>query len=96
MLMLPETFAEQPARPVAGDRVADAFARDHPQFWRRTFWQPVPVGNETTVRQPFTLLAHAGEIPVLPKPPAATQGQSPGIGRLASRLWGLFRHEHAG
>ena len=99
MLVLPETFAEQPPRPVAGDRVTDAFAGDHAQPGCGTSRQALPVGDETAQRQAFTPLPHPRKIPVLTEAGGAAQSQASGPAlreRLASGVWGRVGHERAG
>src|ERR1039458_3026486 len=102
MLMQPETFAEQAPRAAAGDRVADAFARDDAELRRRAVRQAVPVGDETAQRQAFALLPHAREIPVLPKSQVAAQTQASGpawrerLVPLGGSVWGLGGHERRG
>ena len=99
MLMQPETFAEQPPRAAAGDRVADALACDDAELRRCAIRQAVPVGDETAERQAFALLPHAREIPVLPKSQVAAQTQASGpalrerLIPLCGSVWGLGGHE---
>src|ERR1035438_566884 len=99
MLMQPETFAEQPPRAAAGDRVADALACDDAELRRCAIRQAVPVGDETAERQAFALLPHAREIPVLPKSQVAAQTQASGpawrerLVPLCGSVWGLGGHE---
>ena len=93
MLMLPETFPEQPPRAAAGDRVADAFARNNPQFRRGTIRQAMPIGDETTEHQTLALLPHAHEIAVLSEARGAAQPPASGLRRLASGVWGRGGHE---
>ena len=89
MLMLPETFAQQPPRPVAGDRVADAFARDHAQFRRCAVRQALPVGDQAAQRQPFALLPHPRKIAVLTESRGAAQPQASASGiRPSASVWG--------
>ena len=66
--MPPETFAQQPSRTAAGDRIADFFARDHAQFRARAFWKLVPVGNQTAEGKPFSPLADTRKIAALREP----------------------------
>jgi len=67
MLMLAEAFAEQTPRAAACHRAADFTARDDPKPGRRPVRQPVPVGNQATLRQSLALLPHPREIPILAK-----------------------------
>ncbi len=76
MLMLPETFPQQPPRAVALHRAADLFARDHAEFRRRAVRQSVPVGDEAAEHEPLALLPDAREIAALLKPRGATQSQA--------------------
>ena len=91
MLMQPETFAEQPPGAAAGRRIADFFARDHPQFGRKTSGQFAPVGDETAQRQPLPPLPEAHEITVLRKTRLATQTQFE-VWRPGSGIWGRRGH----
>ena len=95
MLMLPETFAEQTPRAAAFHRAADFAAGDDAEPGRRPSRQPVPVGNQTTLRQSLALLSHPREIPIVAKARLAFQPQTAGVGRLGSGGWGRGRHEHA-
>jgi len=100
--MPPETFAEQTPCPVAGDRVADAFARDDAELRRCAVRQAMPVGDETAERQTLALLPHAREIPVLPESRVAAQAQASGpawrerLVPLGGSVWELGGHERAG
>ena len=76
VLMLPETFAQQPPRPVARDRAADFFARDHAQFWARAGRQFVPVGDQTAEREAFPAQPDARKIAALREPRLAAQAQA--------------------
>ena len=87
MLVLPEGFAEQPPRAAPGDRAADFFTRDHAEFGRAAFGQPVPIGDEAALREPLALLPDAREIAALREPRGAVQSQPSGVWRLASGVW---------
>ncbi len=87
MLMLAETFAEQPAGPVADHRVADAFAGDDAELRRRAVRQAMPVGDEAAQRQAFALLPDPREIAVLTR--VANRGPVAGVGRRATGDWRL-------
>ena len=86
MLMLAETFTEQPPGAAALDGAADFPAGDDPEFWRRPVRQPVPVGDETALHQALALLPHPHEIAVLSESRVAAQTQA----------FRHFGHEHAG
>ena len=68
MLMLPETFAQQPPRAAAFDRASDFPAGDDAQIRRRAVRQAMPVGNETAQREPLSLLPHARKIALMLEP----------------------------
>ena len=95
MLMLPETFAEQTPRAAAFDGPSDFPARHDAQFWCGAGGQPLPIGDETTLREPFALLPDAYEITVLAEAPGAPQSQAPGIWRRVTSVWGQGGHEQA-
>ena len=73
MLMLPETFPQQPPGAITLHCAADFFARHDSQFWLGTLRQPLPVGNQTTQRQPLALLPDAREFTALLNPRGAAQ-----------------------
>ena len=87
ILVLPETFAQQPPRPAAHHRAADFAAGDDAQSRRRAVRQRMPVGDEAAQREPLSLLPHAREIALLLKPRRAAQPQASGFRRLA--VWRL-------
>ena len=91
MLVLPETFAEQPPGAAAFHRAADFPAGDDAQLGGDAVRQAVPVGDETALREPLALLPHAREIAVLTESQRAAQAQASGVWRLASGVWGLRR-----
>jgi hypothetical protein len=76
MLVLSEAFAEQPPGAAPFHRAADFPARDHTEPWRCADGQPVPVGDETALRKPLSLLPHPREIAVLPESRVAAQAQA--------------------
>ena len=76
MLVLPETFTEQPPGAAAFHRAADFPARDHTELRRCAVRQTVPVGNEAALREPLSLLPHPRKITVLPESRVATQAQA--------------------
>ena len=65
MLMLPETFPQQPPGAVALDGATDLLARDHTQFRFSSVRQPLPVGDETADHDPPTLLPDARKFAAL-------------------------------
>lgn len=75
MLVAPEHLAQQPPRPVARDRRAQAAAADHAQPRPRTARQRPPVGHQTARRQTPALRPHAGKFPVLTNPHRAPEPQ---------------------
>ena len=87
VLVLAETLAQQPPRPAAHHRAADFAAGDDAQSRRRALRQQMPVGDETTQREPLSLLPHTREITLLPKPRRSAQPQASGLRRLASGVW---------
>ena len=88
MLVLPEGFAEQPPRAAPFHRAADFFARDHAKFGRRAVGQPVPIGDEAALREPFALLPDASEIAALREPRGAAQSLAiGGSARMAGLDW---------
>ena len=68
MLMLPETFPQQPARPVPLHRTTDFFGCHHPQPGYGTVRQSLPVGDQAAERQPLALQADPREIAALGQP----------------------------
>jgi hypothetical protein len=76
VLMLPETFPQQPSRPAAHHRPADAPAGDDAQLRMLARRQRVPVGNQTTERQPPAQLSDTRKIAALCEPRAAAQTQA--------------------
>ena len=73
MLMLPETFPQQPPGAITLHRAANLFARDDSQFWFGALRQPLPVGDETTQRETLALLPDACEFTALLNPRGAAQ-----------------------
>ena len=73
VLVQPEAFAQQPPRAAAGHRPADFFTGDDAELGRRARGQPVPIGDETTLGQPFAGLPDAREIAALGEPRGAAQ-----------------------
>ncbi len=96
MLMLTEALTEQPPRTTAFHRTTDFPAGDNAEFWCCADRQFVPVGDETTLCEPLSLLPEAHEITILTEAHGATQLQASGVWRLASGVWGLGGHERAG
>ena len=76
VLMLPETFAEQPPGAAAGHRAADFFAGDDAEFRRLTIGKLAPVGDEAAQNEPFSPLPDAREIAALCEPRGAAQAQA--------------------
>ena len=76
VLVLPETFAEQPSRAAAHNRAADFFTRDDAEFRLRAVGQFVPVGNQAALREPFALLPDARKIAALREARGAIQPQA--------------------
>jgi len=76
VLVDPKRFAEQTPGPAALRSIANPAAGDDAEPRGRAGRQPMPVGNQTTQRQPFTLLPHACEITVLPETRFASQSQA--------------------
>ena len=73
MLMLPETFPQQPPGAITLDGASNLFARHDPQLWLRTLRQSLPVGDETTKCKTLPLLPDARELAALLNPRGATQ-----------------------
>ena len=73
MLMLPETFPQQPPGPVTLNGTTDFFARHDSQLRLRTFRQSLPVGDETTQGETLALLPDARKIAALLNPRGAAQ-----------------------
>ena len=76
MLVLPETFAEQPPGAVALDGAADFFAGDHAELRRGTVGQFVPIRDETAEREALALQTHTREIAALRQARRAAQTQA--------------------
>lgn len=76
MLVLPETFAQQPPRAAAHHRAADFPAGNHTESWRRAARQCPPVGNQTTERESLSLQSDARKITLLLEPRRPAQLQS--------------------
>jgi len=76
MLVLPETFPQQPARAIALHCAADFFAGDDAEFRRGTFGQRIPIRDEAAEREALALLADAGEIAALRQARRAAQTQA--------------------
>ena len=74
MLMPTEALAEQPPRTTAFHRTTDFPAGDNAEFWCCADRQFVPVGDETTLCEPLSLLPDAHEITILTEAHGATQG----------------------
>ena len=84
VLMLPETFAEQPPGAAASRGIADFFAGHHAEFGRGAVGQFVPISDETAQNQPFSPLPNPREIAVLrePRRTAKAQFRRRGIHRI--------------
>jgi hypothetical protein len=97
MLMLPETFPQQPPRAIALHRAADFFARDDAQFWLRAFRQFLPVGDQTTEREPLPLLPDARKLsaPLDARGAAQTLRQCGGVRHAKSNRRQAFAAEAA-
>ena len=76
MLVLAETFAEQPPGAVAGHGIADFFAGDHAEPGRFAGRQLAPVGNEAAEHEAFPGLPDARETVALREPRGAAQTQA--------------------
>jgi len=76
MLMQPETFAEQAAGAIPFDGSANFATGNHAQFRRGAFWQAVPIGDQTALREALALLPDAREIAALLESSSATQAQA--------------------
>ena len=92
VLMLPETFPQQPPGAIPLDGPADFFARDDAQFRFGPVRQPLPVGDETTEREAPALLPDARELAALLNPRGAAQAQASGVWRPGSGVWGGRGH----
>src|SRR5579859_3820573 len=76
MLMLPETFTEQPAGPVALHRAADLLGGHHAEHEGGPVGEGLPVGDETAEDEALALLADPGEIAALCQARCTAQTQA--------------------